>query len=127
MLLAYKVAELQGSARLPLLHARSLPTCGSSEASPGQLQHGKTGRRASRSQPPANRLLPSHRRHCALALPPPCPPCSKKSERGYEEAKSAALKLLSARPHSRKEVGRECGGRGMSWCEAALHTQVLHL
>lgn len=37
---------------------------------------------------------------------PACPPCSKKSERGYEEAKSAALKLLTARPHSRKEVGQ---------------------
>lgn len=36
----------------------------------------------------------------------------KKSERGYEEAKSAALKLLAARPHSRKELKAKLLERG---------------
>ncbi|KAL4422737.1 hypothetical protein ABPG75_008934 [Micractinium tetrahymenae] len=36
----------------------------------------------------------------------------KKSERGYEEAKSAALKLLASRPHSRKELKAKLRERG---------------
>ena len=43
--------------------------------------------------------------HHAAPVSPACPLlCSKRSLKGVEEAKAVALKLLSARSHSRKEV-----------------------
>lgn len=46
----------------------------------------------------------SHTRTLSTCCAPAFPLRSKKSERGVEDAKQSALKLLGARAHSRKEL-----------------------